>query len=436
MEDSVLLNLEKLQLTKDEEEDIRISNPCQAELLEECSLSLFGKLLSDRKQNQRALKNVLRSAWKMGSDLRIVDVGNNIFQFKFSSKFQLEWVEKSGPWSFENNILLLCRWQRGLSTSNIIFSHTPLWVQVWGLPFEHMTESTGKEIGCRIGNFLEVDKRSWQSEQAKFMRIRVELQIDKPLRRGGYLTNENGGRTWLTYKYERLPTLCFSCGRMGHDEKHCPEPLLSHDNTPQYGDWLRAGWQPRENFSKMGSGSSDKSTGTATATDDVYTRATPVKPTPPEGFGGNNDTGGKPSLGSETQTRNNDANLVLQAAEDQSGWDRPRDGKRSLRASGESRDKPASSNSGSNRSPIGGQTDALSTVGQPKTLNAEAQEATSPMKPKINVCSLGNTAQPSPEPANISGPTRRVKLKKAARDISKVQAHDVEMSTPSAETNY
>ena len=32
----------------------------------------------------------------MGSDLQIVDVGNNILQFKFGSEYQLKWVEQIG----------------------------------------------------------------------------------------------------------------------------------------------------------------------------------------------------------------------------------------------------------------------------------------------------------------------------------------------------
>ena len=101
MEHTIIYSLKNLQLTKEEEEDIFISSNSTPDLLEECTLSLFRRLLADCSQNQRALKNTLRSAWKLGSDLRIVEVGNNILQFKFSSMYQLEWVERSGPWTFE-----------------------------------------------------------------------------------------------------------------------------------------------------------------------------------------------------------------------------------------------------------------------------------------------------------------------------------------------
>ena len=158
MDQAVTEGLQKLQLTKEEEEDIPITVANRQELLEECHLSLFGRLLSERQQNQRALKNTLRLVWKMGSELRIVEVGNNILQFKFNSKYQMEWVERSGPWNFDNNLLLLSRWKKGMTTANITFTHSPFWVQVWGLPFEFLSEEVGKEIGCKLGEVIEVDK--------------------------------------------------------------------------------------------------------------------------------------------------------------------------------------------------------------------------------------------------------------------------------------
>uniref|UniRef100_A0A7N2LPC3 DUF4283 domain-containing protein n=1 Tax=Quercus lobata TaxID=97700 RepID=A0A7N2LPC3_QUELO len=131
--------------------NISISTTSKSELLEECALSLFGRLLADRNQNLRALKSTLKSAWKLGSDLRIVDVGKNIFQFKFNSKYQMEWVERNGPWNFDNNLLLMCRWKKGLSITNISFTHSPFWVQVWGLLFENMSEEVGRDLGNKLG---------------------------------------------------------------------------------------------------------------------------------------------------------------------------------------------------------------------------------------------------------------------------------------------
>ena len=62
MEQAILDGLQNLQLTKEEAEDIQITAHNKPKLLEECSLSLFRKLLlSNRQQNQRALKSTLRS---------------------------------------------------------------------------------------------------------------------------------------------------------------------------------------------------------------------------------------------------------------------------------------------------------------------------------------------------------------------------------------
>ena len=55
-----------------------------------------------------------------------------------------------------------------------------------------MREETGRDVGNKIGKFLEVDRRPWQSDQAKYMRVRVEMPLNKPLQRGGYLLNGEG----------------------------------------------------------------------------------------------------------------------------------------------------------------------------------------------------------------------------------------------------
>ena len=104
-----------------------------------------------------------------------------------------------------------------------------------------MTIAIGKGIGSKIGRVLEVDKRAMQVELAKFLRIRVEVPIDKPLRRGGVVKNEEGERVWVDFRYERLPNFCYICGFLGHDEKHCQASPTEQRSGRQYGDWLKVG---------------------------------------------------------------------------------------------------------------------------------------------------------------------------------------------------
>ncbi|KAL0007850.1 hypothetical protein SO802_009352 [Lithocarpus litseifolius] len=123
--------IEKLQnitLTEEEEEVIHVSVTHRDRVLEECSLSLLGTFLTTRSYNQRATKSLIRSVWKMGTDLRIIDGGEGLFQFKFSMESQLKWVLANGPWSFENHPLVLRRWERGMTASSVSFDFMPMWV--------------------------------------------------------------------------------------------------------------------------------------------------------------------------------------------------------------------------------------------------------------------------------------------------------------------
>ena len=96
------------------------------------------------------------------------------------------------------------------------------------------------------------------------MRVKVALPIGKPLRRGSFIARSDGVRTWVSFKYERLPLFCHYCGMLGHDVKHCASHFAITQNGGeieyQYGDSLRArGGRPRS-FSPR---NTDTSTGAA-----------------------------------------------------------------------------------------------------------------------------------------------------------------------------
>ena len=52
---------------------------------------------------------------------------------------------------------------------------------MWDLPFDLLVEEVGRDIGSGLGEVLEVDLKAFSSNQARFIRVSVELLLDKPL---------------------------------------------------------------------------------------------------------------------------------------------------------------------------------------------------------------------------------------------------------------
>ena len=149
-------------------------------------------------------------------------MGSNLFQFKFQSEYELDRILQGGPWSFDNQLLMLKRWKAGMSSKNVVLEHASMWIQIWGVPFDMMASKVAMEIGNKMGVVEDVERWRRSKEQNLFLRVRVALPISKPIRRGGFLMGLDGNRHWVDYKYERLPVFCHFCGILGHDLRHCP----------------------------------------------------------------------------------------------------------------------------------------------------------------------------------------------------------------------
>ena len=107
MADDVINSLENMKLITEEEEVLAISDKGRKGDIESCALSLIGKFLMCKPFNKQVAQNTLRRAWGLDEGVQMVEVGLNLFQFKFKIEFEMERILKSSPWSFDNQVLMV-----------------------------------------------------------------------------------------------------------------------------------------------------------------------------------------------------------------------------------------------------------------------------------------------------------------------------------------
>ena len=113
---------------------------------------------------------------------------------------------------------------------------------MYNLPVGFMSGKILKDIGNYIGVFVESDENNLISIWRNYMRIRVTIDVRKPLKRRMKLKKAGDDWLWIDFKYERLHIFCFICGLLGHTEKQCPNLYeFPHGGLEKpYGHWLKA----------------------------------------------------------------------------------------------------------------------------------------------------------------------------------------------------
>lgn len=121
------------------------------------------------------------------------------------------------------------------------FIFIPIWARIIKMPLGLMNKAAGEMIGEMIGEVLEVDVEEDDTAVGHFMRVKVKLDIRKPLMRGVTLDVGDGAKEkikWCPLVYEYLSDFCYTCGRIGHTDRLC-EAQLKKGEVQQFSRALR-----------------------------------------------------------------------------------------------------------------------------------------------------------------------------------------------------
>ncbi|XP_060965260.1 uncharacterized protein At4g02000-like [Cannabis sativa] len=154
--------------------------------------------------------------WKPGKGMYVNIIEQNRFLFQFFHEIDIQRVLTVSPWTYDRKQLILERLQRGDNPRTIALNKLDIWVQIHDRQSEFKTDRAIQQAGNYMGVFLESDLKNFQGVWREYLRVRVYLNVDVPLKRRMKFCKKGGEAFYANFKYEKLPTFCFICGIMGH----------------------------------------------------------------------------------------------------------------------------------------------------------------------------------------------------------------------------
>ncbi|KAL8127116.1 hypothetical protein AgCh_014146 [Apium graveolens] len=151
------------------------------------------------------------------------------------------WVINGGSWTFDNAMLCLDVIPQGVDPLKVPLWFLNIWIQIHDLPSGFMSETVGLQLGNFFGEFLLYDAKNNTSIWKECMRIKIKIDVRKPLKRNKKINRKNVQEFVVTCKYERLGDFCFSCGMVSHTDRFCRRYIDKRDGdgTNEWGAWLR-----------------------------------------------------------------------------------------------------------------------------------------------------------------------------------------------------
>jgi hypothetical protein len=162
-------------------------------------------------------------------------------------------VMEGKPWVFEGNLFSVVEFDPHTDSMDLNFNITKLWVRMFKLPLACMGKEMGMRLGSISGEVVEVDTDENGVGWGEFFRVRVWIDVTKPLIRG-HLLKLKSRTTWIPFQYEKVLKFCFQCGTIFHGDLGCPKrgswKFRGDKLGVEYGLWLRVAspqrWKERE----------------------------------------------------------------------------------------------------------------------------------------------------------------------------------------------
>lgn len=90
------------------------------------------------------------------------------------------------------------------------------------LAFGRFSMNNAIKMGSRFGKVVAMEDTFQEGYFFRnFLRVKVTLDVRKPLSKGLWIPRPNLPKIWVSARYEKLQHFYFNCDVLGHDVKAC-----------------------------------------------------------------------------------------------------------------------------------------------------------------------------------------------------------------------
>lgn len=164
-----------------------------------------------------ALCNWLGSLWNAALGVSVIDLENDYLFVRFQSERDAEFALTQGPWTIMGHYLIVQLWTPRFDNSMEEIESVIAWIHLLGMALHYYHKKILRMLGQIIGSIIKVDYNNESATRGKFARLTVEVALTKPLISQFFLDGKV-----QKVEYEGLPTICFGCGKYGHNHEACP----------------------------------------------------------------------------------------------------------------------------------------------------------------------------------------------------------------------
>ncbi|XP_073271467.1 uncharacterized protein [Primulina huaijiensis] len=150
-------SLADLSLSVEVEEDLQIGPSNIEHHIESSETCLVGRFLQTKHIHFQSMQNRMAEIWRPVKGVFVREIGDQRYLFHFFHEFDMEWALEGGPWTYDNQLLILKHLKQGDVPTQVDLYTIPFWIQIYELPVGYISEAIGKQLGDFAGRFITYD---------------------------------------------------------------------------------------------------------------------------------------------------------------------------------------------------------------------------------------------------------------------------------------